>query len=284
MTTAPLFVYPKQCLHCHQWIVEQRLCPLADQDVLVATEKEILKFSAGVVHVNCPKLPPVPFLPTPSPLQLTTQKRQLQEAGKALISKAGFDPLEYSSMSSNSTNTPLNLMNTNRSVEARSRANVALLPGSYMSRFQAANQALAVQAQKPQELSSDIDYKKLSEIKKSLEELVTVPGATMDQYMKTGLTWLHMKQLLGDSRNSKQNNYYILRLFVEHLGFNYSHLIKFFELANVRALGEVILRKEIDFSHAEWALLRVNKDATGGAISFTSLGITYVQWMNIRES
>jgi len=152
-----------------------------------------------------------------------------------------------------------------------------VLPQSYFAQFRSANTALTLKTEAAN--SEEIDYAKLSKTL-SLEQLVAYPNATMEQYIKTGLTWKQMQRLLSDPRNSAQHNYYILRLFVTHLGFNYLHVYKFFNLLPQRdmaRMAELIKSKEIDLSRSEWAVLI----HTGNFPTF--LGLTYVDWMNVRE-
>lgn len=298
---SPLIFYPKQCISCHQWIFQQRFCPVSGSDLLAATEKEVLKLELGLVHVTCPNttlLPPIQSFKSQTPLQDLTTKQRLEEAGQIIMSK-GSDMEKRAASSiilsktfSLNSSTAIPKVLPHQTVRSSSPA--VLLPESYLSRFQVTNQAVTTQhkSQQSQYSSSsssandtnpssneELDYKKLA-ANHTLEELVTLPNASLDQYMKTGLTWKVMQTLLSNPHNAPDQNYYVLRLFVDRLGLNYSHIFTFFNLSPTRdqsSLASLIVKGEITFSKREWSLLGVTVQTA------FLIGLNYVQWMSLRE-
>lgn len=279
---SPLFSYPKQCFACHQWICEQRFCSNEEVNLSVAMETELLKLDTMVIHVTCPKLPPVPYYGTANLIQEITQTQHVQESIRRLSIKSNIQTQELpKTLTHHSNNSNVSVNNfTNLSLKPATRPNVAMLPQSYINRFQAP----VTTAQPLQKPASD--YQQLSASGMTLEDILAQPGATMEQYIKTGLSWNQMKRLLQESANNKKNNYYVLRLFVDHLKFNFTHLYLFFNLTwpkDALALTKLIVNKDIDFSRTEWLLLGITISSTPKAQIYSTIGLTYPQWMNIRE-
>lgn len=57
----PLFAYPTQCIHCNHWITVPALDSVSDMSPeLLRANCEVLYYSQGALHVQCPKLPSPP--------------------------------------------------------------------------------------------------------------------------------------------------------------------------------------------------------------------------------